>query len=528
MTQQSKMPLDIEKKIQTLAGDIYAQIEDKVSAFVATHALPTDISTEVIENHATYKQLKTELSQLKNSTLSDSLELETCHKTISELNNQLASRDKTITDIEQSNVSQTLDNDVKSQSLEEANTQIEKLLLKIKALEDSEDNLTISDCAKTATLEVQSQQISDYKLHLDTAKSELDALKFNKKKLSNKQLSKEAQKEIEELKQTITTLQKSVTDSEALLNNEQKNIELLNQQLTISQEQLLTQATANSELETKLVESTKVITNFNQEKSQNKSSVKALEENIASLKDKLSTSEQQLTALKLLLTTESNNKEHVEKNHLLETEALKQSIDKHREELSALSLSDKNNSDKIDELNQIIIDDKKTIQAFENQLNTQKITIEEQTKAHQLITEQSSKVDLAAQNKINDLSDQLSKLQKNIIDLTTTNTKLTGDFDAVSKDVARFKQENAALSENHQNMLNSAQETQKRLESNKNKQESEYNQARETIKQLRDENRELNMKLDTQVTELEDKLREYRLRFEYAQKQLSHQQKLSQ
>ena len=56
---------------------------------------------------------------------------------------------------------------------------------------------------------------------------------------------------------------------------------------------------------------------------------------------------------------------------------------------------------------------------------------------------------------------------------------------------------------------------------NKNKQELEYNKARETIKYLRDENSELNRKLDQQINELEDKLTEYRLRFEYAQKQLT-------
>ena len=49
----------------------------------------------------------------------------------------------------------------------------------------------------------------------------------------------------------------------------------------------------------------------------------------------------------------------------------------------------------------------------------------------------------------------------------------------------------------------------------------EYNKARETIKYLRDENSELNRKLDQQINELEDKLTEYRLRFEYAQKQLT-------
>lgn len=48
----------------------------------------------------------------------------------------------------------------------------------------------------------------------------------------------------------------------------------------------------------------------------------------------------------------------------------------------------------------------------------------------------------------------------------------------------------------------------------------EYNKARETIKYLRDENTELNLELE-QVNTLKDKLTEYRLRFDYAQKQLT-------
>ncbi|MFT7431512.1 MAG: hypothetical protein ACI971_001978 [Colwellia sp.] len=47
----------------------------------------------------------------------------------------------------------------------------------------------------------------------------------------------------------------------------------------------------------------------------------------------------------------------------------------------------------------------------------------------------------------------------------------------------------------------------------------EYNKARETIKYFRDENTELNLKLEQQVNTLKDKLTEYRLRFDYAQKQ---------
>ncbi len=68
----------------------------------------------------------------------------------------------------------------------------------------------------------------------------------------------------------------------------------------------------------------------------------------------------------------------------------------------------------------------------------------------------------------------------------------------------------------------------KRLNANREKQEKENDQVRETIKYLRDENSELITQYNQskeqyleQIHDLESQLTEYRLKFEYAQKQLS-------
>ena len=67
-----------------------------------------------------------------------------------------------------------------------------------------------------------------------------------------------------------------------------------------------------------------------------------------------------------------------------------------------------------------------------------------------------------------------------------------------------------------------------RFNSNREKQETENNKVRETIKFLRDENHQLisdnneqKIQFTDQAYELENKLTEYRLKFEYAQKQLN-------
>ena len=68
-----------------------------------------------------------------------------------------------------------------------------------------------------------------------------------------------------------------------------------------------------------------------------------------------------------------------------------------------------------------------------------------------------------------------------------------------------------------------------RFNANRDKQEQENNKVRETIKFLRDENHqltsesgELKAQYTEQINDLELKLTEYRLKFEYAQKQLAN------
>ena len=80
------------------------------------------------------------------------------------------------------------------------------------------------------------------------------------------------------------------------------------------------------------------------------------------------------------------------------------------------------------------------------------------------------------------------------------------------------------LSQDLSQAKDAEQRAEQRLQSAKDKFEQDNNNTRETIKYLRDENMALNTKLEEEVSELEDKLREYRLRFEYAQKQLEQSQ----
>ena len=57
MTDKKKLSNEIEEQIQSLAGDIYIQVEDKISAFLSKQAEQSAVSEESIKEHTLYKIL---------------------------------------------------------------------------------------------------------------------------------------------------------------------------------------------------------------------------------------------------------------------------------------------------------------------------------------------------------------------------------------------------------------------------------------------------------------------------------------
>jgi len=80
MASQPKSPLDIEEQIQNLAGDIYVQIEDKVSALVSAHTQPVEITLETIQTHPAYLSLENNLQQCEQSFTQQVEKLEASEK----------------------------------------------------------------------------------------------------------------------------------------------------------------------------------------------------------------------------------------------------------------------------------------------------------------------------------------------------------------------------------------------------------------------------------------------------------------
>ncbi len=131
--------------------------------------------------------------------------------------------------------------------------------------------------------------------------------------------------------------------------------------------------------------------------------------------------------------------------------------------------------------------------------------------------------------KVTELTQLQESATQKLIDLEKTNTELTKQLDTEQHDIKRYQQEVLSLKDE----IKVAQEGQdnilQRFNSNREKQEHDNNKVRETIKFLRDENHNLmsthaeeTASLSDKINELEHKLTEYRLKFEYAQKQLAN------
>lgn len=197
------------------------------------------------------------------------------------------------------------------------------------------------------------------------------------------------------------------------------------------------------------------------------------------------------------------------KQSQLDSTIQQKSIIEHREKITFLE----------EQVQQHVKSSQKYKQAL-NQKNEQYIKLQ----AQQTLEQQNS-IAKDKQHKKDqiELQLQLTKLEKNHEELLDKLITEQSGFKRSQKEIEGLNSQVKLAQEGQENLL-------KRFNANREKQEKENDQVRDTIKNLRDENNELNTKNDEskakyleQIHELESKLTEYRLKFEYAQKQLSQQ-----
>lgn len=624
MTVQKKLPSDIEENIQNLAGDIYLQIEDKITALLTCYSENIKVSSDIITTHPLYTALEdkhqsqlllaSQNQQEKNTEL-DSLKAEQAEqqnqlaKLQEELSNAANLNSAKLTDSEQILQDKLAENSQLAKQVASLNQENEWQQQQISALGLTAKNATEkfnelilekdvlvkNDKAKAATLSVQNQQYSDLQLKFDQASSELAYLKAEQEhKLlsSNEQLSHE-QQQVSLLHEQISSLQKELSDKQVNLDKQQvtiSKIEHENKDLTVKV----------SSLEQKIIH---IETNANVVQQQYELEKKQDNNNLLNEQEKNS---------QILKKMSEDNEKNIKQMH--EVERSKQAFEsKHNQVNEDLSLLNKQHQQVIETISSLEVEVQKeqtlSIKLSDDNLHlktklakaesyftntskqqTKKVieltqsldkTLLESERAQQLVTQLEQKSG-EQREKINQLVNQsnheqlqhkqalekqaekqkklvtghqqaLTEKNETLLELqrlrATAESELSSQLEMQARHEAlessRLSEVEVSYTKAKEKIANIEQaltKTQQQLTAvqtelsadkektaknqllhreNKDKQEVEYNKARETIKYLRDENTELNRRLDQQVNELEDKLTEYRLRFEYAQKELT-------
>jgi len=493
MTQQKKKNLDLGQQIQNLTGDIGVEIENKVSSFVDNYIKNIEFSNEDIEQHKHYQLLKSMHEQLQATfditQENNTKEQKTLQKNINTINSKLIESNKELDNLKQLNTVKLTDSEqVLQEKLGELSALSEQIIKltaseeetktalieakkdaiqytqQIKLLEKSADSFAKNDKAKSATLTVQNQQVSALTLQLNNVVSELDYIKAE----HNQNLTLTSEHQAQE-KQQLIDFQKTVDQLK------EKNTKLTDDLKSNNDTQSLEMENTK--------EKYKVIQNEHVEEVKRLQS--AITEHQVTLSNAVKSEKE--------LQEQNTITQHAQEKLTAEKTQLEKSMTQAHHKIASLEESLAENKVFIDESNQ----------KYENDASELHQTIADQQAN---ITQQDEKLIFSAK--------QLVLLQQKKDDISIA-------FEETQTLTVNLNKEIELLKEKVSSEQFNASNIQQRVDNNREKQELEYTKARETIKYLRDENNELNTKLEQQVSEMEDKLREYRLRFEYAQKQLN-------
>ena len=624
MTVQKKLPSDIEENIQNLAGDIYLQIEDKITALLTSYSENIEVTPEVIAAHPHYaaleKEHQSELLLLSQNQEEKSAELKKLKAELEAQQSKLVKLQEDLSNAENLNNAKLTDseqvlkekltentqlakqvatlnkeNTEQQQKLESLNLTAENTTQSLNEIVLQKDALAKNDKAKAATLAVQNQQYSDLQLKFEQVSSELEYLKAEQEQkllssneqltheqqqanllndqiaalqaeLENKQVNNDKQQaditlkahENNDLKKKINSLEQTVKQNEkaagvakqqyeldkkeintSLLNEQQKNAQAL--KLSSDNNEQIVKKMHEVERSKQAIESK--LTQVNEELSLQKNQHQQVKEAVKSLETQVK-KEQALSAklsdenshLKTTLAKTESDLTHIKEQQTKKVTELTKAFDKavleQESSQQLITQLEQKNTDKLEKINELTSQNK-------NEQLKHKLSIEKQEENHnkmvtvhqrELVKQNELYVELQRKSDtaLADLSSQLEEKVKRdtlestkLAEIEVSYAKSLVDIASIEKDLAEKQRQLTAvqteLDEDRKKTANN------RLlhQENKDKQEVEYNKARETIKYLRDENTELNRRLDQQISELEDKLTEYRLRFEYAQKELT-------
>ena len=450
MVNKSKLSKDVEEQIQSLASDVYIQVEDKL-----THLIAAAVKAEVSKNTDQQSQYLSEKEQSLQKDFSEKQQLQL--KEIIQLKQALAEKQADAATSKQSYQVELTQNII---NYTETIERLEKEIVNLKQQEIQQQD---------------KKQSSDNKLQERLLKKEYELNIKNQ--------------EVDGLSERIMVL----TEQE----------QSLTIQLTAAKEQIQLNAEQQSEAvtaikiqaEASVKQQVDALTEKIQKRENDSARIQA--ETRHSSDNKIKGLEQNACQLAKQVQQEKNGKADLQQQLL----AQQKSIDTER---------DKN---------------KQAEQKSQDyQVSIIKLTEQTAIDKQQFIDEIKS---------INEGAEQVKKLQaaaqQNIIELEKTNEQLNNRIETETNDIKLYQQEITGLNEQVKVAQEGKEDILKRFNRNREKQEIENNNVRETIKFLRDENHQLisdneeqKAQFSDKVNELEYKLTEYRLKFEYAQKQLTN------
>jgi len=296
-----------------------------------------------------------------------------------------------------------------------------------------------------------------------------------------------------QLEQDISNLQKQLADEQSKYSETRAKLEETLQTTDKDSDKKLTQLALEKnelkqQLDAELAKNQGNEVNLQAERAEKKQEVVKLNEQLEALEKKIAQKNEQL---------QQAQSESIEQKKLLaeQEETLASLEEKTQQQASTL----KNNEEMVNEL----AEQKNALKdQCEQEKNAYLLKEQEQEDLHKSALEKITQLEKNNQEVLDNLAVEQSYVQSYQKEIET----LTSQVDVAQKD-----QEDVLA----------------RLHANREKQEQENDKVRETIKYLRDENTEVTSQNNQQkeqfmeqIHELENKLTEYRLKFEYAQKQL--------
>jgi len=498
MAEKKMLSNEVEEQIQSLASDVYIQIEEKLTQLICTVTKKESAKKIDIKEDPVYLALQHDYQTSQN-------ELTEKNKSLSEQTHQL-----------------------------EQNTSLLKKQLDNERTKQASNDVTLKkrDTDSTTKIAQLSQENIKIKQQLADEKDKQEGRKLNYQ-VELTQTSINFTETIERLEHENRLLKSALVQEQQTLSSEQQSlktelnektaelsqtIENLEQELSEQRNQLhheQNQAKANiQQSQNQIVSNEKELLNKHQE--------------IVVLNESLAASTEQYQSLNERLNATVSDLAHTQAQHQQQVNSFKQKSSQLNEQLQHYQINEESQHKVIADQQVQMFDFEEEIklkrkegQDFKQvikQLNNEQSQIKQQQltdkKENDVQEKQHQQAQKASQQKINQLEIKSQELTSSLI-------TEKADIKLYQKEVSALKSQVTLAQEGYENILN-------RFNTNREKQEKDNDQVRETIKYLRDENNDMITQINQQkegfierTSELEQQLIEYRLKFEYAQKQLT-------